>query len=116
MPRNVETTAPSNQFLNTMFLADTGLAGQTSKFKFTDGSLNYLGTAIKQEFNYILIDNIGAGKIRFSVNYPDINMAVPVYGAKTLLTSDSIYFQQATWNISIYYVEDSSVEMVLKVE
>jgi hypothetical protein len=114
MPRNVETTAPYNNLLETIFIADTGLSGQSVKFKFIDGSVNYLGTAIKQEFNYLLIDNIGKGSIRFSINYPDINMSVPVYGAKTLLPGDSIYFQGNIWNITIYYMEDSSVELVLK--
>lgn len=114
MPRRPETTAPTNQFLETVFLADTGLADSTKIFKFTDGSINYLGTDIKQEFNYLLIDNVGAGSVRFSINYPDISMAVPVYGAKTLLPADALYFQGNAWSITIYYIEDSSVELILK--
>ena len=49
MPRNTETTAPSNQFLNTIYLADTGLAGQTEKFKFTD-----LNNSLQETINFYM--------------------------------------------------------------
>lgn len=114
MPRYIPPSDSPPAEMATLLLADSGTAGTSKKYKFSDGSLIYLGYTIKQNFSYLLIDNIGDGSIRFSINRPDINMSVPVYGAKTLLSKDSIYLQEDVWGITIYYVEDSSVELVLK--
>ena len=116
MPKNNTLTSPPNSFLTAVFLADTNFADSYTKYNFLDGTFTYLGMNIKQEYNYFLIDNIGTGKIRFSVNRPDIDLSAPVYGAKTLKPGDAIYFEEDVWHISIYYIEDSSVEVVLKYE
>lgn len=116
MPKNNTLTSPPNSFLTATFLADTNFAGNYTKYNFLDGSFTYLGMNIKQEFNYFLIDNIGTGSIRFCINRPDISMVVPVYGAKTLKPGDAIYFEENVWHISIYYAENSSVEIILKSE
>jgi hypothetical protein len=118
LPRNTSQTNPpvGSNSLTTVFLADTGYANSYSKYRFDNGSINYVGIKINQDFKYFLIDNIGTGNIRFCINRPDLDMSVPVYGAKTLKPGDAIYFEETVWQLNIYYVEDSSIELVLKNE
>jgi|SRR5271157_76270 len=89
-------------------------AGVNHHTNFQDGSINYFGTNLKQTFRYVLVDNIGTGKIRISYNRPDMGITTPVIGSKTLSSLDSIYLEEDIWDITIYFIEASTVEIVAK--
>ena len=45
---------------------------------------------------------------------PELDMTLPVTGAKTLRPGDALYFQEVVWHVSIYCITNTSVELVLK--
>lgn len=120
MPRNpiiIGNDFPSpnsdNQVQQTIFLTQDGTSTGFHEFNFMDGSINYFGKILKQSFEYVLIDNIGTGQIRVSFNRLGIDLSSPTNGAKTLRGGDTLFIQDSTRNISLYFIESSTVELVL---
>lgn len=99
-----------------LLVSDSGSAGVYEEFNFKDGSIQYFDAALKQSFQYTLIDNLGTGSIRVCYNRPGYDLTSSVIGAKTLRSLDSIYLDEDIWNIRIYYIEPSTVELVLTVK
>lgn len=98
----------------TVLLTTTGVAGETIDYIFTDGSIKYYESVLKNAFSYTMIDNLGSGMIRVSYNRPYLDTSDYIDGAKTLRTWDSLYIEEEISNIKIYFVEDSIVELILK--
>lgn len=120
MPRNKinvgdGTPYPSsiNQVVKTLFLVNSGTTDDLNEYNFTQGNVNYFSRNINQSFEYVLIDNIGDGTIRVAINKLGLTMTNPINGAKTLKSGDVLYIDDFIRQLSIYYVEDSTVEMIL---
>ena len=120
MPRKTITvgdgnTLPGdrNNIQKTIFLANSGLAGEQVEYVFTDGSINYFDVEIKQTFEYILVDNIGESNIRIAFNRLGLDLSSSQDGAKTLKGRDSLYIQDSIESITIYFINTSEVELVL---
>lgn len=96
-----------------LLVSGPGVACTYADFNFRDGSIDYFNTHIKQSFNYTLIDNIGTGSIRVCYNRPGYDLSTSVTGSKTLRSLDSLYLDEDIWHIRIYYIEASTVELVL---
>lgn len=116
MPRATLKVVPDSKVFSNAFIYYAGTAGEVKKFNFLDGSMSYISTPIKQEFKYISIDVTGAGAVRFCLNREDLDMTNPVTGAKTLRASDIVYFEERIWQLNVYFIEDSSIELTLKIE
>lgn len=101
------------QRINTVFLAQTGLAAEKYDFNFLDGSIDYFDRELRQSFEYVLIDNIGTGTIRIAFNRLGMTLTSSVNGAKTLKANDSLYIQDSIQSLSIYFLENSTVELIL---
>ena len=120
MPRKVitignkaATPIESDNIQKTIFLAKTGTAGTRHDYIFTNGSINYFNVRIKQSFEYILVDNIGSNDVRIAFNRLGMNLASSQDGAKTLRSLDSLYIQDSIKNLSIYFIGNSTVELIL---
>jgi hypothetical protein len=120
MPRNVitigndiPTPTSSNQIIKTVFLVDSGALGDTHEYDFLNDEISYFQKTIKQTFEYVLIDVTGENSVRISFNKPGMSLSSAVNGAKTLKSKDSLYIEDCVQQISIYYVGNSSVEMIL---
>jgi len=98
----------------TILLSCENVAGSYISYDFINGSLRYLGKKIKNSFDYIIIDNIGIGKIRIAYNQPSLLLSSSIDGSKTLKSGDIFYIEDTIWHINIYFIEDSNVEIVLK--
>ena len=92
----------------------SGNAGEYLNINFMDGSVQYFDTALKQAFDYVLVDNIGEGQIRVMHNRLYDDLINPAVGAKTLKASDSIYIEEEVKSLRIYFIESSTIELVLK--
>jgi hypothetical protein len=120
MSRNVITigndipnpTSP-NQIMKTIFLVDSGTSGNLTEYDFLNDGISYFQKTIKQTFEYVLIDVTGDNSVRVSFNRPGINLSNAINGAKTLKSQDSLYIEDCIQQISIYYLGNSSVEMIL---
>lgn len=110
MGRNQES-APINTIV---LLSVSGTAGQTIGYNFKDKSIRYFEYVLDQSFTYTLVDNIGTGSIRISYNRPSLEISTSTDGSKTLKAGDSIYIEESIWHINIYYIENSTVELILK--
>jgi hypothetical protein len=110
MPQRQEKIKYKNLVL---LISESATAGVYDEFNFKDGSISYFDANLKQSFQYTLIDNIGRGIIRICYNRPGYNLTSAVIGTKTLYPLDSLYLDEDIWNIRIYYVEPSTVELVL---
>lgn len=120
MPRNqiiigndIPDPKSPNQVQQTILLSTTGTSTGVYEYNFLDGSITYFERNIKQSFEYVLIDNIGTGSIRICFNKLGLNMSSPVNGAKTLKGGDTLYIQDSIRNVGIYFIESSTVELVL---
>ena len=89
-----------------------GSAGETKTIRFNNGSYEYFGNVINWSYENSLIDNVGDGQVRISLK-PGLNMTTPVDGAKTLKSGDALSITETIHAISIYFIEDSVVEMIL---
>jgi len=120
MPRKVKTIgndlpSPSSkhQVLGTVFLVQEGTSTGIYTFNFEDGSIIYFENEIKQSFEYLLVDNIGEGRVRFAFNKIGLPLVSSIDGAKTLRAGDSLYIQDFVRNITLFFIESSIVELVL---
>lgn len=120
MPRNKinvgdNSPHPSNnqQIVKTLFLVNIGTTGDLNEYDFTSGSVSYFARSVNQSFEHILVDNVGDGLIRVAFNKLGLDMATPVSGAKTLKAGDTFYIEDYIRQLSIYYIENSTVEIVL---
>ena len=120
MPRNkinvgdgIPHPSSINQIVKTLFLVNSGTTGDLNEYDFTQGNVNYFSRNINQSFEYVLIDNIGDGTIRVAINKLGLTMTNSINGAKTLKAGDILYIDDYIRQLSIYYVEDSTVEMIL---
>lgn len=102
-----------NQVLRTVLLSYTGAIGETVSLNFLDDSITYFNRTINQSFEDILIDNIGEGQTRVSFNKPGMVLTSSIAGAKTLKTGDNIYVQESIRSLDIYFIEVSTVELIL---
>jgi hypothetical protein len=109
------TPAPKDlqQRINTVLLALTGTAAEKYDFNFLNGSITYFDRELQQSFEYVLVDNIGTGSIRIAFNRLGMTLTNSINGAKTLKTNDSLYIQDSIQNLSIYFIDDSTVELIL---
>ncbi len=114
MARSVPHSNPSENMPTVVLLYGTGSPGQVKDFKFTDGSIRYFERILKNSFTYVLIDNIGTGKVRITYNRPELDISNYMDGAKTLRAGDSIYLEEDVWHIKVFFIESSTVELVLK--
>ena len=114
MARNTPPIRPKDSLLRYALLVDSDSAGMTNSLIFNDGSIEYFGISIRQNFQYALIDNVGLGTVRISYNRPGIDMSLPTNGAKTLDAKDALYIEEEVWGIDIYYETASTVEIILK--
>jgi len=105
--------SPTERQVNLVILSNTGTIGTYRTYTFNNGSIDYLGSILNQSFRYVLIDNIGTGSIRVTYNRPDYDISSSVDGAKTLSSGDSLYIEEAIWCIRIYFISNSTVELVL---
>lgn len=110
-----DTPYPSsdNQIEKTLFLTDIGVVGDTNEYDFISGDIFYFKKNINQSFEHILIDNIGTGSIRIAFNKLGLEMVNPITGAKTLKAGDTFFVDNNIRQLSIYYIDDSIVELVL---
>ena len=120
MPRNkinvgdgIPYPSSTNQVERTLLLVNNGTTGDQNEYDFTQGNINYFQRNINQSFEHILIDNIGNGTVRIAFNKLGLEMNTAVNGSKTLKSGDILYIDDYIRQISIYYVEDSTVEMIL---
>jgi len=97
-----------------VMLVDVSSTGKVSNYDFLNHSITYFDYTISQSFQYVLIDNRGKGDIRVSYNRPSLDMSLPVDGAKTIGSGESLYIEDDTWYISIYYVGSAHTEIILK--
>lgn len=102
-----------NQVIGTLFLVQEGSATELHLLDFLEGGIEYYGKTIKQSFEYVLIDNIGSGEIRIAFNILGMDLSNPIKGAKTLRAGDSLYIQDSVRNVSLYFLQDSIVELVV---
>ena len=114
MGRSVQRYSPTEQMPTIVLLAHTGVAGTTKEYNFIDGSIVYYEIVLKNSFDFSMVDNIGAGQIRITYNRPSLEIADYINGAKTLLSGDSMYLEDAMWHLKLYFIQDSTVEIVLK--
>ena len=115
MTRPVQQKSPEDLTLTmVMLISSSGVAGIYNDFNFKDGSIDYFGIKVKQAFKYTLIDNIGTGYIRICYNRPEYDLTKQVIGTKMLKSGDTLYIDENVWNIRIYYITPSSVELILK--
>lgn len=103
----------NNQIVKTLFLVNSGTVGDLNEYDFTEGNIAYFSRNINQSFEHILIDNIGDGVVRLAFNKLGLEMSTPVDGSKTLKAGDILYIDDYIRQLSIYYVEDSTVELML---
>jgi predicted chitinase len=101
------------QRINTVFLAQTGVAAENYELNFLNESISYFDRELQQSFEYVLVDNIGTGSIRIAFNRLGMTLTNSINGAKTLRAGDSLYIQDSIQNLSIYFIENSIVELVL---
>ena len=120
MPRNrinigSQTPSPNsnNQVVKTVFLVKVGTAASTQEYDFHGGGITYFDKVIDQSFEYLLIDNIGEGSIRVAFNRVGLNLSSPINGSKTLKAGDVLYIQESVYQLSIYFIENSTVELAL---
>jgi hypothetical protein len=114
MGRQSPIHGPSEKMPTIALLATSGVAGSIKEYNFTDGSITYFERIFKSAFSYTMIDNIGSGEIRVTYNRPALSINTYTDGAKTLKSGDSLYVEEDVWHIKIYFVQDSTVELVLK--
>jgi len=114
MGRKTQNISPTEAMPTTIFLVNAASAGETKEYKFTDGSIKYFEKRLRNSFDYTMIDNIGNGQVRVSYNRPSLNITNYINGAKTLKAGDSIYIEESVWFVKIYYIENSTVELILK--
>ena len=115
MGRKVQTNPLSEEIPTTVLLAHSGNAGTTKEYNFLDGSIKYFERTLRNSFDYTMIDNIGNGLVRISYNRPAIDISNYTDGAKTMKSGDSFYIgDEAVSSLKIYFVENSTVEVVLK--
>ena len=114
MSRPPLNSSPPASIPTTVLLAYSGTAGETKEYTFTDGSIRYFDTSLRNSFAYVMIDNFGTGLIRISYNQPARTITDYVDGAKTLKAGDSFYIEESIWYIKIYFIGSSTVELVLK--
>jgi len=98
--------------LSNVLYSVTSSTGSYVSLNFDNASLDYFDSPIKQEFDNILIDNIGSGDIRFSLK-PGLDLTSSIVGAKTLISKDSIYIQEHVTHITFYFISTSTIELVL---
>ena len=106
----------NNQIVKTLFLTNTGVIGQTNEYNFISGNVTYFSKVINQSFEYILIDNVGEGHVRIAFNKLGLDLTNPTDGAKTLKPGDVLYINDSIRQLSIYYIETSTVEIMLMSE
>ena len=101
-----------------VLLVYSGNEGDYVTLNFMDKSIEYRGTFLCQAFTYVLIDNNGSGgdsgKIRITYNDIWSDLSSPAQGTKTLLGNDSIFLEEEILSIRIYFIETSSIELILK--
>jgi len=114
MGRQVQDLSPSEKQPTIVLLATGGAVGSTVQYNLIDGSITYFERILRNSFSYTMIDNIGSGEIRVTYNRPSIDITNYTNGAKTLKAGDSLYVEENVWHIKIYFIQDSTVELVLK--
>jgi hypothetical protein len=103
----------NNQIIKTLFLVNNGTTGDLNEYDFTEGNIAYFSRNVNQSFEHILIDNIGDGEVRIAFNKLGLKMETAVNGSKTLKAGDVLYIDDYVRQLSIYYIEDSTVELIL---
>lgn len=98
--------------LSNVLYSVTSSTGSYVQLNFPDGSLSYFDSPIKQEFDNVLIDNIGDGDIRVAFR-PGLVLTSSITGAKTLVSKDSLYIQESIIHITFYFIQSSTVELIL---
>lgn len=117
MPRPIQPVINpplSDKIFPNVLLVNSGNSGVTNELNFLNRTIPYFDYKLNQTFQYTLIDNRGGGTIRVCYNRPSLLMTQPINGAKTLSAGESLYIEEDINFISIYYVESSLVEMILK--
>ena len=114
MGRVSQRISPSEAMPTTIFLACSGLAGTTKEYTFTNSSIVYFENVIANSFDYLMLDNLGSGLIRISYNRPSLDITSYTNGAKTLKSGDSLYLEESIWFLKILFIEDSTVELIMK--
>lgn len=98
--------------LSNVLYSVTSSTGSYVSLNFDNGSLDYFDSPIKQEFDNVLIDNIGTGDVRVSLR-PNLVLTSSIIGAKTLSSRDSLYIQESIKHITLYFIQDSTIELIL---
>ena len=114
MARKSQRYSPTEKMPTIVLLAYTGSAGTTKEYNFIDGSVRYYERILKNSFDFTMIDNIGTGSIRITYDRPALEINDYIDGAKTLRPGDSMYLEDEIWHLKIYFIQDSTVEVVLK--
>ena len=104
----------SNTLPTLVLLSYTGIADETKEYNFVDGSITYFEFVLKNAFDYVLVDNIGSGLVRVSYNRLALDITNYTNGAKTLKSNDSLYMEETVWNIKLFFVQSSTIEIILK--
>ena len=106
-----KTSPVLNKVVKTLLYAVSSGAGTYHEINFLNKSIQYFDVPVSQAFQNILIDNIGDGDVRFTFNSA-IDITLPTTGAKTLVSKDSIFFQDNISYIRIYFITASTIEVV----
>ncbi len=102
----------SKKFKETIFLTITKSSGEREVISFTDGSYVYKNRPITQTFVSCLVDNVGNGLCKVAFE-PHVDFINGMEGYKTLFPKDCFYIERTISFIEIYFIEDTSVEIVL---
>lgn len=100
-------------FKNVLLADHSNTAGVTNEFAFNNETVQYFNYKLQQTFDSLFIDNTGDGDIRITFNKPGLNMTSPANGAKTLKAGESIYIEETIWQVGIYYIAPTTVELIL---
>ena len=110
----IQPTGKIQQFPNVFLVDQSAVASVQHDLIFNNGTVPYFEFKIMQGFQYVVVDNRGPGTVRVSYNHPSLVMNVPINGAKTLSSGESLYFEEEIWAISIHYDAASVVEIIGK--
>ncbi len=114
MPRRKPVTEDANKKIkDTVLLNYSGVIGDTIDLNFLNGTIVYMSKKLYKSFSSACIDNIGEGNIRFSLNYLNLDISTPIDGTKTLLPGDTLSISGVIEKLSIYFIGDSTVELIL---
>lgn len=116
MSRKFQHITPTDKMSGCVFIPVSGSAGETHTLNFADGSITYYGKKLTQSFSYVMIDNIGSGSVRVTLDLSGLDLTSSIAGAKTLLPRDTLHIEELVEIIEIYFIEASTVEIAALLE